>query len=202
MVAVSVLAIAIGGTAPAVAQKKQLSDKSVKTLMRYAWSLVPTKFRTPKGKIIVTDKTKPELAKVPIDVAREVIRVGRLSGYAQNCDLPAAQLANFRTMMRLERAKNKWSDQQLLFINQLHLLTVMWLTGQAKVVSEGEGKDPKIKNRDAAATKKPSCDAKLKKQVEEEIYKYVKAHPAPKKRSGAASTKPTVQPAKASAPAK
>ena len=43
----------IGGSATAVlAQTKELSDKSVLTLMHYAWTMVPDKFTTPLGKTI------------------------------------------------------------------------------------------------------------------------------------------------------
>ena len=46
-------ALLIGGSAaPALAQSKELSDKSVLTLMRYAWGMVPNKFTTPLGKTI------------------------------------------------------------------------------------------------------------------------------------------------------
>jgi hypothetical protein len=73
---------------------------------------------------------------VPLDVAREVIRVARLSAYAQLCELPEEQRANFQTFMRREEAKSKWTDQQMLFINQLHLFTVMTLTGKVALVEK------------------------------------------------------------------
>ena len=47
-------AAAMGALAsPAFAQNKELSDKSVLTLMRYAWGMVPEKFTTPLGKTIL-----------------------------------------------------------------------------------------------------------------------------------------------------
>ena len=51
------LAAAGAAAVPAHAQNKELSDKSVLTLMRYAWSMVPDKFTTPLGKTIVVDFT-------------------------------------------------------------------------------------------------------------------------------------------------
>lgn len=188
------LGLVAGMALPVLAQQKKLSDKSVKVLMSYAWSLVPSKFTTPNGKVILTDRSKPKLAQVPLDVAREVIRVGRLSAMAQECDLREAQVANYRTLMNSERAKKKWTEQQILFINQLHLLTVMWLSGQAKVVSGGPDKAPKVKS--VAKPKKSTCDEARKSQVREAIVKYVKAHPGAKK---AAATAPKVQPAKGKA---
>ena len=191
VVAGCTLGLVAGMGAPASAKPKQLSDKSVRVLMTYAWSLVPSKFTTPNGKVIITDRSKPKLALVPLDVAREVIRVGRLSAFAQNCDLREAQIANYRTLMRVEREKKKWSDQQILFINQLHLLTVMWLTGHAKVVSKGDNKAEKKVER-SVKHKKPVCDKTRKGQIVEAIARYVKSHPPSKK---AAATKLQVQPA-------
>ena len=77
----------IGGSAvSALGQTKELSDKSVLTLMRYAWGTVPQKFTTPLGKTIEVDKTKSSESVVPIETAREVIHAARLSAYAQLCE--------------------------------------------------------------------------------------------------------------------
>ena len=82
------------------------------------------------------DKTKASEVIVPLDTAREVIHVARLSAYAQLCELPEEQRANYQTLMRREEAKSKWTDQQMLFINQLHLFTVMTLTGKVALVEK------------------------------------------------------------------
>jgi hypothetical protein len=63
----------------------ELSDKSVMTLMHYASGNVPDKFVTPLGHTILVDRSK---LFVPMETAREVIRVARLSAYAQLCELP------------------------------------------------------------------------------------------------------------------
>ena len=49
------------------AQNKELSDKSVLTLMQYAWGLVPREVHQPDGKTIEVDKTKPSEVVVPLD---------------------------------------------------------------------------------------------------------------------------------------
>ena len=67
--------------------------------------------------------------------------VARLSAYAQVCDSIEEQRANYRTFMKREEAKGKWSDQQLLFINQLHLFTVMTLTGRSPLVEKDGDKE-------------------------------------------------------------
>ena len=139
---------------PAFAQNKELSDKSVLTLMQYAWGMVPEKFTTPTGKTIVVDKTKASEAIVPLDMAREVIRVARLSAYAQLCELPEEQRANYQTLMRREEAKSKWTDQQMLFINQLHLFTVMTLTGKVQLVEKDGDKQVVVQESKAAQDRK------------------------------------------------
>src|SRR5690349_17360882 len=86
-------------------QKGQISDKSVVVLMDYAWALVPEEFTTESNKIIRTDKNKFEQVKLPLDDAREVIRVGRLSAQAQMCELIEAQTANYEALMAREVAR-------------------------------------------------------------------------------------------------
>ena len=164
---------------PASAKSKQLSDKSVRVLMDYAWSLVPGKFTTPTGEVIITDKKNRKAAMVPMDVAREAIRVGRLTAHAQICGLDEEQVANFQTFMRLQREKNKWTPQQMLFINQLHLFTVMWLSGNAKITATGDGKAPNVTTSKRKATR--TCTDEQRNKVRQTILKYVAAHPAPRK---------------------
>jgi hypothetical protein len=160
---------------PALAQNKELSDKSVATLMRYAWGMVPEKFTTPLGKTIIVDKAHASESIVPLDVAREVIRVARLTAYAQLCELPEEQRANYQTLMRREEAK-KWSDQQMLFINQLHLFTVMTLTGKVQLI-EKDG-DKQVVVQEGKPVKTESCTDTERKKVQDQIMAYVNAAPA------------------------
>jgi hypothetical protein len=177
----------IGGSAvSALAQAKELSDKSVLTLMRYAWGMVPDKFTTPLGKTIEVDKSKPSESIVPMDTARDVIRTARLSAYAQICELPEEQRANYQTLMRREEAKSKWSDQQMLFINQLHLFTVMTLTGKVQLV-EKDG-DKRVVVQEGKAPKAASCSDTERKKVQEQIMAFVSANSVPP--AAAAEAKP------------
>jgi hypothetical protein len=185
------LLAAVAGSA--LAQNKELSDKSVVTLMRYAWGMVPEKFTTPTGKTIIVDKTKTSEAIVPLEVAREVIRVARLSAYAQLCELAEEQRANFQTFMRREEAKTKWSDQQLLFLNQLHLFTVMTLTGKVQLV-EKDG-DKQVVVQESRPLKTESCTDTERKKVKDQIMGYVTSN-APT----AAAAAPPSQPAKRAEP--
>ena len=161
---------------PAFAQNKELSDKSVLTLMRYAWGMVPEKFTTPLGKTIIVDKAHASESIVPLDIAREVIRVARLSAYAQLCELPEEQRANYQTLMRREEAKSKWTDQQMLFINQLHLFTVMTLTGKVQLI-EKDG-DKQVVVQEGKPLKAESCTDTERKKIQDQIMSYVNAAPA------------------------
>ena len=167
--------IVAAGMAVTPAFSDELSDKSVRTFMSYAWSMVPQQFTPPSGKTIVIDKSKPDAVAVPVEVAREIIRVGRLSAHAQICDLPEDQTMNYRSMMKRETLKSKWSPQQMVFINQLHLTTVMLLTGKIKVtVKDG---DKEVVIDDGSKAKAQTCSDEQKTKVKEVITAYVKAGP-------------------------
>ena len=166
---------------PAMAQQgKDLSDKSVTTLMEYAWTITPARFTLPSGKEIVVDKANKQSAIVPIENAREIIKVGRLSANAQICGLREEEGANYQTLMARETAKKKWTDQQLLYISQLHLLTVMMLTGRVSVVAtENEDKKVVVEDHTKEPEPKPiNCSDAERQKVGEQIMTYVKSEPA------------------------
>jgi hypothetical protein len=114
---------------------------------------------------------------VPVDVAREVIRAGRLTAHAQICELPTDQVQNYQSLMRRENDKKKWSEQQMIYINQLHLATVMMLTGKIKLVDQEEGKPAEVVVEDTRAADAKSCSDEQRKKVVELITAYVKAGP-------------------------
>ncbi len=163
---------AAGVSLPADAQ--ELSDKSVRTIMNYAWAMLPQQF-TNVNKVIVVDKTKRAEVEVPLDVAREVIRVGRVSAHAQVCNLPEDQARNHQSMMRREVDKKKWTDQQQLYINQLHLTTVMLLTGKIKVV-EKQG-DKQVVVEEGKVPTAQTCTPEQAAKVKGIIKQYVDAGP-------------------------
>lgn len=162
---------------PTLAQGKDLSDKSMNTLMQYAWVLTPAKFTLPSGKEIVVDKATPDKVVVPLDTAREIVRVGRLSANAEICGLKDEEASNYQTLMAREQAKGKWSDQQVLYISQLHLLTVMMLTGRVSLVAtEGEDKKVVIEDHSKDAEKPaPTCSDTERQKVAEQIRVYLAA---------------------------
>ena len=165
---------ALGGAQPAGA--KELSDKSVGVLMEYAGQIMPEKFRTPDGDVIEVDKKKKAEVMVPLETARQVIQVARLTAIAQTCKLPEEAAANYRALMYVENARKKWSKQQELYLNQLHLFTVMWLTGKVKIVENEGGKDVVIAEGKDVATQ--TCTEAEQKQVKEQVAAYSKQQAA------------------------
>lgn len=179
--ALAVASMGWGTAQPVAAQGKDLSDQSIGTLIDYAWAITPPKFTLPSGKTIEVDKNNRDSAMVPIETARVVVRVGRLSANAQICGLKEEQGANYQTLMAREQDKKKWSDQQLLFISQLHLFTVMMLTGKVNVVArEGEDKavsvEEQAKAAAAEAAKPPvTCSDTEREKVRQQIETYINA---------------------------
>jgi hypothetical protein len=173
------VAVALVASGAIAQQAKEMSDNSVRSLMNYAWAITPPKF-TGGGKEIIVDKTKPDQAMIPLDVARDVIRVGRLSANAQMCGLAEDQVANYQTMIKREQAKNKWTDQQMVYINTLHLFTVMLMTGGVKIVENETDKDGKdvgksviIENAKLSPPKSDACSEAEARKVAEQIKTYI-----------------------------
>ena len=167
-------ALVMGGSAvPAKAQ--ELSEKAVASFMDYAWSLTPQQFSKPDGTVIQIDKKKREDVLIPVDVAREVIMAGRLSVHAQVCKLGDEQIENHRALMRREEARKKWTPQQMVYISQLHLTTVMLLTGKIKLV-EKEG-DKEVVVDEGKAPPAQTCTQEQATKVATMIKDYVDKSP-------------------------
>ena len=137
--AVLIGAVALTGLVGGASAQSQgkLSDKSVNTLMDYAWQILPAKFTTPAGKVIEVDKTKRTENSIPLENGREVIQVAYGSAQAQVCELWEEQQANFDTLMRREQARKKWTEQQLLYITTLHRMTIHAVAGKLRVEEKG-----------------------------------------------------------------
>ncbi len=188
---------ALAAAAPADAQgKDQLSDNSVKWLMGGAWAITPPTY-TNDGKTITIDKTKRAEVMVPIEVGRSIIQVAWRSAMAQICDLDPELAANYGTMIARERAKNKWSDQQIVYISQLHLFTVSIRTGKAQIVAK-EGDQEVVINE--KPTKVETCGDAERAKVREQIKAYVESEAAPAAATSGAAAPATPAATAASAP--
>jgi hypothetical protein len=171
-------AVALMFSGSTLAQSKELSEKSVQMLMQYAWAITPPKYTPPDGKTIEVDKSKPKDVMVPLDVAREVVKVGYLSAHAQLCDLAEEQAANYQTLMKRQEAA-KWSGPQLLYIQRLHQITVMIMTGKIVIV-EKEG-DKTIVEREAKTNITEQCTDVQRQRVKAQIATYIGAAAPPSK---------------------
>jgi hypothetical protein len=169
-----IMALCWGGQ---VAAAQELSEKSVKAFMDYAWSLTPSKFTKPDGQSVEIDKKDRSKVDLPIDIAREVIKAGRLSAHAQMCELLEDQVANYRSLMRREEESKKWTEQQMIYINQLHLTTVMLLTGKIKLVEQDTG-ERQVVVEEPKSNDTKTCTDEQKKKVKELIAAYLKTAPA------------------------
>lgn len=171
-----VMALSLWGSTVA-AGAQELSEHAVRSFMEYAWSLTPQQFSKPDGSVIVIDRSKKAEIEVPLDVARRVIMAGRLSAHAQICDLRDEQVQNHRALMRREEATHKWTQQQLVYISQLHLTTLMLMTGRIRLVEQQGDKQVVVDEN----KKQPpqTCSAEQKEKVKEMIDAYVAASPPP-----------------------
>lgn len=178
---VAVLAASIVLAAPpALAQEKaakELKDDSVITLMNYAWTVLPTKFTTPERKTIEVDKNKRD-AMIPVEVGREIIKVGYVSAQAQLCEMWEEQNANFSAMIAKEQAKKTWSDQQLLYITTLHRLTIHFAAGKMRLVEKGS--DELQVFLEPIEPTKGSCTDDKRRSINQTIAAYVKTSPIAK----------------------
>ena len=124
--------------APEAEQKGGLSDSAVRVLMTYALSIIPDTYPGSDGKPVKVNKDDPNKFVIPVDDARRIVRAATRSAYAEVCNLQDLARANYQTLMRGEEAKKTWSQDQILLINALHLFSVSYFTGNAKITTEEE----------------------------------------------------------------
>jgi len=185
--------IAAGACTGASAQSgagKELSEKSVRVLMDYAWAVLPAKFTMPDGRVIEVDKkTKKKDTMVPVDVARDVIKVGYNSAQAQLCEMWEEQTQNYDAMIRIQRVKHNWSDQQLLYITTLHRMTIHMAAGKLKVTEKEGELQVTLEPIEPSST---TCNHEKRKRVKEVVAANVAAAVAlspPAKAEGAPPAK-------------
>jgi hypothetical protein len=153
----------------APAGKNDLSPKSVTLITGFALTTIPSEITTPDGKVLKIDKSDPSKLVVPFEDAKHVIKVAYMSAKAQNCDMSSEQSDNYNFMISQERAKKKWTEEQMLFINRLHLFTVMWLTGNVKITENDGKQEAKVSSGMEAAPPKKVCTPEDKANLRKEI---------------------------------
>lgn len=123
------------------APKDKLSDSAVRVMTTFAFSVIPEQYVGADGKTAKVDKSDPNKFFIPLDDARRVIRVATRSAYAEVCNLPDLERANYQTLMQGEEARKVWSKEQMMFINALHMFSVSYFTGNMKFTEKEEPVD-------------------------------------------------------------
>jgi len=173
VLAAAIAVLAWGSMSTGQAASKELSERSVKVLMDYAWAILPSKFTRPDGKVIEVDKkNKKNETLIPTDVARDVIKVGYTSAQAQLCEMWEEQTLNYDAMIRVLRSKHNWSEQQLLYITTLHRMTIHMAAGRLKV-SEKNGEQ--VVSLEPIEPGKDTCNDDKRKRVKEVVAQHLEA---------------------------
>lgn len=170
---------------PAASQQGGLSERGVRNMVFYAFSLIPDNVKGPDGKMAPVDKSDPNKFVIPEEDARRVIRAATRSAYADVCGLPELGKANYKAMMAEEASKQSWSREQLLMIEALHLFAVSFFTGNAtfsdapeSAASGGEGAAAEGGAGTETVQKAPpppACPPEQRQKVESAINAYVAA---------------------------
>jgi len=90
--------------------------------------------------------------------------------------------------MRRHEQNKKWTPQQLVYINQLHLTTVMLLTGRIKLVEKQGDKEVVVEEEKREAQ---TCSDEQRQKVKELITAYVKTGPSLASTSAPAQAAPS-----------
>jgi hypothetical protein len=169
---------------------KKLSDSAVRVMSTFALSIVPDQVPAgPGGQMIKLDKSDPNKYLIPLDDARQIIRVATRSAYAEVCQLPELEKANFDAMIRGEKLRG-WTSQQMMFIHALHTFATSYFAGNVKITESEAGQSESPAKEGAAnavkgtattiTTKKLECAPGQKEKVTAAINAYVQsAPPAP-----------------------
>ncbi|MGD0531523.1 MAG: hypothetical protein ABSA62_04385 [Methyloceanibacter sp.] len=178
--------------APADAPKDKLSDSAVRVMSTFALSILPDQIPDSSGAMIKLDKSDPNKYLIPIEDARSVIRVATRSAYAEACNLPELEKANYETLIRGERARKVWNTDQMMFIKALHTFATSYFAGNVKITEQaaddqGKAQPPGTSGEAAAKAtegpattitgKKLSCSPEQKEKVTQAIGAYVQSAP-------------------------
>ena len=170
---------------PAASQNGGMSERGVRNMVYYAFSLIPEEVKGPDGTMVKVDKADPNKFVIPEAAARRVIRAATRSAYADVCGLPELAGANYDAMLTEEKKKQNWNREQLLMIESLHLFAVSFFTGNASFTTEPDSASPEGEGAaaegagDPQAVQKapppPKCPPEQREKVEGAINAYVAA---------------------------
>jgi len=166
------------------APKDRLSDSAVRVMSTFALSILPDEVPERSGAMVKLDKSDPNKYLIPLDDARSVIRVATRSAYAEACQLPELEKANYDALIRGEQARKIWTREQMMFIKALHTFATSYFAGNVKITEEAA--DPKAAppkagnaapapNATTMTSKKLECSPEQRQKVTEAIGAYVRA---------------------------
>lgn len=163
-------------TTDAIAQK--ISEKSVRTLMKYALSYTPDRFTGADGTTVHINRKDPEAIKklmVPLQKAEEAVLAGRLAAHARVCGLFDEEKNTFISFVLREQKSNKWSPQQIIYLRSLFYTTEMLMVGKVQVIQRDDGGKKVVIKEGKPAIK--SCTDQQRNRVKELVTAYIKEGP-------------------------
>jgi hypothetical protein len=185
---------------------KGLSDSAVRVMSTFALSIVPDQVPAgPGGQMVKLDKSDPNKYLIPIEDARSIIRVATRSAYAEVCQLPELEKANFDALIRTEKRRG-WTAQQMMFIHALHTFATSYFAGNVKITESDADQSGSLAKEGAAAanaakgaattitTKKLECAPGQKEKVTAAINTYVQSAPPATAATAAPGTEPQAAP--------
>ena len=121
---------------------KGLSDSAVRVMSTFALSIVPDQVPAGPGvQMVKLDKSDPNKYLIPLDDARQIIRVATRSAYAEVCQLPEFEKANFDALIRGEKLRG-WTAEQMMFIHALHTFATSYFAGNVKITEQADSGKP------------------------------------------------------------
>jgi hypothetical protein len=161
--------VLVGGAARA----EELPEKTVKWLMDYATASMLDRYTTVSNKVVTIDKSKPDEFLIPIDAAREVVKIAYNTARAQICHLKEREAQNAEALIKHEQKSKKWSDKQLFYIQELQLFVVQISVGTIKITQVGNDKKAQVVTTPDAISKVRPCPDDEAKKLAETIDTYV-----------------------------
>ncbi|MEM8743999.1 MAG: hypothetical protein AAGF14_05115 [Pseudomonadota bacterium] len=153
-------------------EKKKPSDRAVRVIMGYAVAALPDSVQNRKGETVQLEREKhPEKFMIPIEDARRIIRYASLAARADLCGLKDLERKHYGNMMKRERADNKWTSYQFVFIDLLHTTTGLVMTGNVQAGDEAKTVDDANKD----ARKEYICSPQEKERVKAAVEADIKA---------------------------
>lgn len=148
---------------------KNPSDRAVRVIMSYAFAAIPDELPKRDGEVVKIDRNNPEKFMIPIEDARQIIRLASLSARADLCGLKDLERKHFGNIMKHERTVKKRTSYQILFIELMHATTGLVMTGSVQVGEDAAKPDDQTKDARNEYVCSPQERERVKAAVEADI---------------------------------